>query len=92
MIKKWFLIISSLVWAVSLQEVSPAKSPARSPTTRPSSPYPASMCVEGTGMGAITDISGQYTILNVPPGSYTVRASMIGYTTMRVEGSGSPSI
>ncbi len=35
--------------------------------------------VEGTTMGAATDLNGYYVILNVPPGRYTVTASMIGY-------------
>ncbi|MEJ2634077.1 MAG: TonB-dependent receptor [Calditrichia bacterium] len=40
--------------------------------------------VEGTNMGAATDLDGYYTILNVPPGSYTLSFSMVGYTTSNV--------
>jgi outer membrane receptor protein involved in Fe transport len=36
--------------------------------------------VEGTPLGAATDINGRYNILNIPPGIYSVRAQMIGYT------------
>lgn len=36
-------------------------------------------------MGAASDLKGQYVILNVPPGVYTLRARMIGYQEMRVE-------
>lgn len=36
--------------------------------------------IEGTSLGAATDIDGRYTILNVPPGNYSVVASMVGYT------------
>jgi hypothetical protein len=35
--------------------------------------------IVGTTMGATTDINGQYFILNVPPGTYQLRASLIGY-------------
>lgn len=35
--------------------------------------------IEGTTLGAATDIDGYYVILNVPPGTYTVTASFIGY-------------
>ncbi|WP_400166848.1 TonB-dependent receptor domain-containing protein [Fidelibacter multiformis] len=35
--------------------------------------------VEGTSHGAATNADGYYTILNMMPGTYSVRASMIGY-------------
>ena len=35
--------------------------------------------IEGTTMGAATDINGVFTILNVPPGVYNVTASLVGY-------------
>ncbi len=42
--------------------------------------------IEGTSMGAATDMEGDYFIINVPPGSYTVEARMIGYTTQARSG------
>ncbi|MGA9116857.1 MAG: TonB-dependent receptor [Bacteroidota bacterium] len=42
--------------------------------------------VEGTPLGASTDAEGAYFILNVPPGSYTIRASMLGYQRMSQRG------
>lgn len=44
----------------------------------------ANVVVEGTTMGAATDIDGAFFVLNVPPGSYTVVASYIGYNTLRI--------
>ncbi len=41
--------------------------------------------IEGTSMGAATDINGNYVILNVPPGVYRLKATMIGYTAITVE-------
>ena len=35
--------------------------------------------IPGTQLGAISDINGNYVILNVPPGVYTVSASMVSY-------------
>ena len=35
--------------------------------------------IEGTTLGAITNPDGLYSILNVPPGSYTVTATYMGY-------------
>lgn len=42
--------------------------------------------LEGTTMGAATDESGFYVILNVPPGEYTIKSSMIGYAPVTVQG------
>jgi outer membrane receptor protein involved in Fe transport len=41
--------------------------------------------VEGTSRGAATDINGEYVILNLPAGNYTLRASFIGYATVRLQ-------
>lgn len=42
--------------------------------------------VENTMLGAATDITGYYAILNVPPGMYTLKATMIGYAPMTATG------
>ncbi len=39
----------------------------------------ANVIIEGTTMGAATDIEGNFVILNVPPGIYKVTASVVGY-------------
>jgi TonB-dependent SusC/RagA subfamily outer membrane receptor len=36
----------------------------------------------GTGLGAITQQDGRFSVLNVPPGQYSVRAILIGYRVM----------
>jgi outer membrane receptor for ferrienterochelin and colicin len=41
--------------------------------------------IEGTDMGAATDLTGNYVILHVPPGIYALKASMIGYKAFRYE-------
>ena len=40
--------------------------------------------LEGTNMGAATDLEGEYIILNVSPGTYALRVSMIGYGSQKV--------
>ena len=45
----------------------------------------ANILVEGTSMGAASDVNGYYVILNVPPGTYSIAASLVGYRRMRVE-------
>jgi outer membrane receptor protein involved in Fe transport len=37
--------------------------------------------LDGTTQGAVTNVDGYYVILNVRPGSYTLRATFIGFTT-----------
>ena len=46
----------------------------------------ASVVVQGTTLGAATDVNGNYVILNVPAGTYTVVASYVGYQTVTVSG------
>ena len=46
----------------------------------------ANIMIEGTYMGAATDLEGYYVILNVPPRVYDVKVMMIGYTTVRSTG------
>ena len=41
--------------------------------------------VMGTSYGAASDLDGYYTILNVPPGTYSVKASAIGYNSVTYE-------
>ena len=40
--------------------------------------------IQGTRLGATADASGRFFILQVPPGSHTVSAQLIGYRTMSV--------
>lgn len=39
----------------------------------------ANITLEGTALGASADASGRYFVLNVPPGTYRVRASGVGF-------------
>ena len=45
----------------------------------------ANVLVEGTKLGASTDLDGVFFILNVPPGNYVVQASILGYSPVRFE-------
>lgn len=42
----------------------------------------ANVIVEGTSFGAASDEAGNYYILNMPPGTYTVRVDFIGYKSV----------
>ncbi|MEJ2053293.1 MAG: TonB-dependent receptor, partial [Calditrichaceae bacterium] len=40
--------------------------------------------IENTRLGASTDLEGEYFIINIPPGTYSVTASIIGYQKVTV--------
>jgi TonB-dependent receptor len=42
----------------------------------------ANVLLMGTGMGSTTDIEGKYAIRHVPTGTYTLRVTYVGYTTI----------
>ena len=42
--------------------------------------------IENTYLGASSDLNGDYTILNIPPGKFDIRFEMIGYKKLRQEG------
>ena len=39
----------------------------------------ANVLIEGTTIGAATNVEGYFVILNISPGNYNLRASMVGY-------------
>jgi hypothetical protein len=44
----------------------------------------ANVSIQGTMLGATADINGEYIVLNVPPGVYTIKATFVGYTPYTV--------
>ena len=46
----------------------------------------ANVLLEGTTIGAATNIDGYYVITNIPPGTYNLKASMVGYTPQIITG------
>ena len=44
----------------------------------------ANIIIMGTSLGTVSDINGQYTVLSVPPGTYKVQVSFIGYNKIIV--------
>jgi len=45
----------------------------------------ANIVIIGTTMGAAADIEGNYFIINIPPGNYSVKSSSIGYSAKIIE-------
>ena len=46
----------------------------------------ANVLILGTTLGAATDVNGRYVIQNVPPGTYDIRASYVGYQSVTIRG------
>ncbi len=46
----------------------------------------ASVRIDGTQMGAAADLDGTYVILNIPPNTYDVTVTSVGYTKTTVKG------
>lgn len=43
----------------------------------------ANVIIEGTNFGTAADLDGDYFMINIPPGSYTISVSMMGYQTVQ---------
>ncbi len=46
----------------------------------------ASVMIEETSLGTMTDANGEYIIAGVPPGRYVITSRMVGRSTSRMEG------
>jgi hypothetical protein len=44
--------------------------------------FGVNVIVQGTTYGAATDADGNYFIINIPPGTYNIKASLIGYSSI----------
>ncbi len=45
----------------------------------------ATVLIVGTSMGAVTNVSGEFIIVNIPPGTYSIRASYVSYSDLTIE-------
>jgi len=76
----FFLFFSSYAMAAITGKVSGTVTDAETGDELPG----VNVILEGTDLGSATNENGYYAILNVPPGSYTLTASMIGYRKVTV--------
>ena len=65
------------VWAGTTGKISGVVVDASSGEALPG----ANVVIVGSTMGASTNMEGQFFILNVPPGEYSVRSTMMGFAT-----------
>ncbi len=76
------LVSATFVWAQGVGKLSGKVTDAGSGDPIPG----ANIAVEGTARGATTDIGGEFFVLNLPIGQYSVRISTIGFETQVVQG------
>ncbi len=83
----YFLIAIPLIFSGPLSAGTTGKIAGAVKDGETGLPLPGvNVIIEGTSMGAATDLKGEYIILNIPPGVYDIRASMMGYTPQRYTG------
>ncbi len=72
----FFLCLPALLWAGTTGKIAGVVKDAGNKEPLPG----VNLIIEGTSMGAVTSLDGDYFIINVPPGRYNLRATMMGYT------------
>lgn len=81
-------VIVSLILILFLTEVFAASTGKISGIVKDATtgePLPGvNVLVEDTFLGGASDLEGYFVILNVPPGTYTVKAMMVGYASSMV--------
>lgn len=84
--KRLLLILLSVILPAYLFAATTGKIAGRIVDKDTGEPLPAvNVTIQGTTMGAATDINGDYFILNIPVGTYSLRATMISYTNVVVK-------
>ena len=81
-----FLIIISLIFFYSNSYSQTGKISGKVTDAASKEPLPfVNVIILGTNHGAATDVNGEYSIIGIPPGTYSVKATSIGYNTVTVE-------
>ncbi len=76
------LVVSSSIWAGNTGKLT-----GKIVDAKTNEPLPfVNVTIVGTMLGAASDIDGNYTILNIAPGTYSVKFQYVGYQTKVVEG------
>lgn len=69
------LLCPAMLWAGTTGKISGSVRDTETGEALPG----ANVVIVGTTLGAATDAAGDFFVINVPPGTYSVRVSMIGY-------------
>jgi len=74
------VLVAETAWAGTTGKIAGKVVDASSQQPLPS----VNVQIVGTSMGATTDANGNYFILNVPVGTYSLKASMVGYAAQTI--------
>lgn len=78
-----FIPIFFLLFAVNLFAGTTGKISGKVTDAKTGEPLiGVNIIINGTSLGAASDIDGNYFIINIPPGDYELKASLIGYSTI----------
>ncbi len=85
---KRFLVVIGLLFSMATLTFAgtTGKIAGRVTDKKTGEPLPgANVYLEGTVFGSTTDLNGNYVILNVPPGKYTLIVQYVGYREIRMK-------
>jgi len=86
MVRKLFMAVLAVLLLSSLTYAQVGKISGQVVDRETGDPLPgANVIVQGTTLGGATDVNGEYVILSVPAGTYSLRASFIGYRQVTIE-------
>lgn len=87
MLKKCTVLIVIILLAFNAYAGITGKIAGRITDQETGAPLPgANIMLEGTMLGTAAGNDGSFVILNIPPGIYSIKATMMGYTPVTVEG------
>jgi len=72
-----FLVLSNIVHAQSTGEIFGTVKDRNTQELL----FSVTLQIEGTQIGAVTDVDGRFKIENIPPGSYNIRIGLLGYVS-----------
>ena len=84
-VTKYFLPVISFLFFVHLSYAQSGKLSGRVTDEQGEPLVGTTVLIVGTTLGAAADISGDYAVLQIPPGTYNVRFSSIGFQTQVFE-------
>ena len=77
----YFLFFTGIIFSQTTGKISGSIVNAENGDALPG----ANIIISGTGSGTTADADGRYFIINLPPGVYDLKASMIGYDNVTVK-------